>query len=54
MPKAFDNCVENGGRVRTVRGPNAKYKLRKGQFRRICILNGKVSMGYVKKRKGGK
>lgn len=47
MPKAFDNCVKNGGRVRTI-------KLTGGKYRRICYLNGKSYLGHVKTKKGKK
>ena len=48
MPKAFNDCVKNGGKVRTITLPNNKY-------RRICVLNGQVYKGEVKvaKRKSG-
>ena len=42
MPKAFDNCVKKGGRVRT-------KKLSGGRYMRICFLNGKSYPGHVKK-----
>lgn len=40
MPEAFDNCVEGGGRVRTISGPNKRFGLGKDQFTRVCF-NGK-------------
>ena len=45
MPKAFDECVGKGGKVRT-------RKLKGGRYQHICILNGKVYAGEIKKRKG--
>jgi len=44
MPKAFDNCVKRGGRVRT-------KKLKGGKYARICFKNGKSYMGHIKKKK---
>jgi hypothetical protein len=44
MPKNFDNCVKNGGRVRTKKLPNGKYM-------RICFLGGKSYAGEVKTKK---
>ncbi len=44
MPKAFENCVSKGGRVRT--------KILSGNhFMRICFLGGKSFAGEVKTRK---
>ena len=41
MPKAFDDCVKNGGRVRT-------KKLKGGKYIHICFLKGKSYAGEVK------
>jgi len=41
MPKAFENCVKNGGRVRT-------KSLSDGRYMHICFLNGKSYAGEVK------
>ena len=43
MPKDFDRCVRNGGRVRT-------RKLKGGKYIHICFLNGKSYAGYVHKK----
>lgn len=44
MPKAFDNCVSKGGRVRTLsRGKN--------KFQRICFIKGKSFAGEIKTKK---
>ncbi|KKM60745.1 hypothetical protein LCGC14_1538750 [marine sediment metagenome] len=37
MPKAFEDCVEGGGRVRTISGPDKRFDLGKDQFIRICF-----------------
>lgn len=41
MPAAFDNCVKNGGKVRT-------KKVNGTQYMHICFLNGKSYAGKVK------
>lgn len=45
MPKPFEDCVKNGGRVRT-------KTLSGGRYMHICYLNGKSYTGEVKQRKG--
>jgi len=44
MPKAFNNCVKKGGRVRT-------KKLTGGKYMRICFIGGKSYSGEIKKSK---
>lgn len=46
MPKAFEECVRKGGKVRTKR-------LSGGRYMHVCILNGRVYPGEVKQRKKG-
>jgi len=41
MPKAFDDCRANGGKIRT-------KTLSGGKYMHICILNGKSVGGEVK------
>jgi len=41
MPQAFDDCVKNGGKVRT-------KKISGGRYMHICFLNGKSYAGEVK------
>jgi len=43
MPKAFDDCVKKGGKVRT-------KSLSDGRYIHICFLNGKSFAGHVKKK----
>lgn len=44
MPKAFDDCVSKGGRIRTLsRGKN--------KFQRICFRGGKSFAGEIKTKK---
>lgn len=47
MPAAFDNCIKNGGRVRTI-------AVSKGRYLHVCWLNGKAYQGEVKKKKKSK
>ena len=44
MPKDFDECVKNGGRVRTINVGKDKYM-------RICYLNGKSHAGETHEKK---
>ena len=44
MPAAFDSCVKNGGRVRTLSLANDK-------FRRMCFIGGKSFAGEIKTKK---
>jgi len=47
MPAGFDQCVKNGGRIRT-------KKLSGGRYQHICFLKGKSYAGYIKKKRKGK
>ena len=47
MPQAFDNCVKNGGKVRTV-VPKA------GTYIHVCYIGGKSYSGEVKKVKASR
>ncbi len=44
MPKEFDRCVKNGGKVRT-------KKLKGGKYMPICYLKGKSYAGEVHTKK---
>ena len=44
MPKAFNQCVKNGGRVRTL-------KLGGNKYRHVCYLGGKKFLGHIKTKK---
>jgi len=48
MPKKFDDCVKNGGKVRTVSGPSKEHGLKKNEYVRFCTINDKTYRGYVK------
>ena len=41
MPKEFDDCVKNGGKVRT-------KKLEADKYMHICFIGGKSYAGEVK------
>jgi hypothetical protein len=44
MPIGFDNCVKNGGRIRTKR-------INANLYIHICFLNGKSFAGELKNKK---
>ncbi len=44
MPKAFDRCYKNGGKVRTI-------KLSGNKYRHVCTINGKKYLGHIKTKK---
>lgn len=48
MPAAFEKCVSEGGKVRTVSGPNKSQGLKGGQYVKFCTKDGKTHRGYVK------
>lgn len=48
MPEAFEKCQRNGGRVRTISGPNEKFGLGKGEYMHVCFLKGEMHRGEVK------
>jgi len=48
MPKSFERCVAEGGRVRTVKGK--RFGLKENEYRHICFKDGKSFMGEVKKK----
>jgi hypothetical protein len=43
MPKAFENCVRSGGRVRT-------KKLSGGRYLHLCFKNKRSFAGHVKRK----
>ncbi len=47
MPKAFDSCVERGGRVRRVSGPSKAHGLKSGEFVNYCVIGGTSHRGHV-------
>lgn len=44
MPKAFERCRKQGGRIRT-------EKISKRKYRRVCYINDKRYPGHVKTKK---
>jgi len=50
MPADFERCVKNGGRVRTVSGPDKKFGLGKDEYVRVCFLNGEMFVGEKMKK----
>lgn len=51
MPKDFDACRRNGGRVRTITGPSKRFGLVKGQYVHVCFLNGGMYQGETRTKK---
>jgi len=52
MPAGFERCRRQGGQIRTVKGPNKRWKVPAGRYRHICFLpNGKTYKGHLKKLK---
>ncbi|MBN2323814.1 MAG: hypothetical protein JXQ30_08765 [Spirochaetes bacterium] len=51
MPKAFEDCVNNGGRVRTVSGPSKEHGLKEGENQRFCYLGEESFAGEIYKTK---
>jgi len=45
MPEAFEKCRRNGGRIRTISGPNKMFKLEAGEYRHVCWLNNEPYWG---------
>jgi hypothetical protein len=54
MPKAFDNCVRHGGRVRTLVYNNHRLTHARGaltkvhQVRPVCFSGGRSYVGHLK------
>ena len=44
VPKAFLKCVSNGGKVRTI-------KLSDNKYRHKCTIGGKTYLGHIKTKK---
>jgi len=51
MPAGFDRCRDNGGKIRTISGPNKHFNVGKGKYLHVCILNGNIHRGEVKSKK---
>lgn len=50
MPKEFDVCVRNKGRVRTVSGPSKHHGLGPDEYVQYCFLEGESFRGDIKKK----
>lgn len=50
MSKEFENCIKNGGRVRTVVGANKDYGLEENEYVKLCFLGGKSYRGETMKK----
>jgi len=50
MPKDFLQCVKDGGRVRTVSGPDKKHGLKEEQYVKYCYKDGESFRGEVKEK----
>jgi len=51
MPKEFIECVDSGGKVRTVSGPNKEHGLGKGEYVKYCYKDDKSYRGEIKIKK---
>ncbi len=51
MPEDFQKCVRNGGKVRTVSGPNEAHGLKKGEYVHYCYINNESFRGEVRTKK---
>ena len=51
MPKDFDSCVANGGKVRRISGPNKHWGLQEGEYMNVCTRAGEWHRGEVHKKK---
>ena len=47
----FENCVNQGGRIRRVSGPSEEHGLAEDEYVNYCFLDGKSYRGEVKKKK---
>lgn len=47
MPRLFNKCIANGGKIRT-------RTISKNRYRRICILDGKTYLGEIQIKKVAK
>ena len=50
MPADFDKAVRDGGKVRTVSGPNKQFGLAAGYYLHVVFHKGKMLRGEVKKK----
>lgn len=50
-PAGFNSCVESGGKVRTITGPNKEHGLKECEYVKYCYLDNKSYRGEVKTKK---
>jgi len=50
MPREFEVCVRNGGRVRRVSGPDKDHGLAPNEYVDYCFIEGESYRGEVKKK----
>ncbi len=48
MPADFMKCEKNGGRVRTMSGPNKQYGLKKEEYLHVCFDKEGMHKGEIK------
>lgn len=46
-PAGFNKCVDDGGRVRTVSGPDKKHGLKAGEYIKYCFIGDESYRGEV-------
>lgn len=51
MPKAFDRCVDQGGKVRTISGPSKEHGLKDGEYVKVCFKGDRMYRGYKHRKK---
>jgi len=51
MPEAFEKCRRNGGKIRTVSGPNKEHGLKENQYVHYCVIQGESFRGEIKTKK---
>jgi len=54
MPRDFEKCVKNGGKVRRVSGPSKKHGLGSDEYVNYCTDKNGTHRGEVKKKKSSK
>lgn len=50
MPRAFDEAVAAGGKVRTITGPNKHFGLGRHEYMHVVFYKGNMERGEVKKK----
>lgn len=50
MPEGFERCRRNGGRIRTVSGPDKHWGLGSGEYMYVCWINSEPYRGEIHKK----